>query len=188
MGEPPTPILGPARTRLILVRHAMPAYGPDQPAEEWPLDPAGQTAAIALRRRLPPGALLVASAEPKARQTLEPSGGVTVDPRFGEVRRDEPYDGDFRARRLAYVKGVAHPGWESPADVVTRFGDAVADWRARAGSRPLVVASHGMALTLWLTAAIGLADPGGFWSALQLPDAFSVDLTTRQADRLPPAP
>lgn len=162
----------------------MPAYGPDRPAEEWPLSPEGRAAAIALRRRLPSGALFVASAEPKAYQTLEPSGEVSIDERFGEVRRDEPFDGDFRARRRAYVDGVAHPGWESHADVTARFGAGIAEWRIKAGDRPLVVASHGMALTGWLTEAIGLADPGEFWADLQLPDAFAVDLSGRRAYRL----
>lgn len=170
---------------LVVVRHAMPEFGPDRPPEEWPLSPAGRAAAVALRGRLPSGALVVASAEPKARQTLEPYGDVAVDDRFGEVRRDEPYEGDFRARRRAYVEGVAYPGWERRADVVTRFGDAVAEWQERAGLRPLVVASHGMALTVWLTAAVGLDDPGGFWSALQLPDAFTVDIPGRRVERLP---
>jgi hypothetical protein len=39
-----------------------------------------------------------------------------------------------------------------------------------------VVASHGMAMTVWLTAAIGLEDPIGFWSELRFPDALAVDL------------
>jgi hypothetical protein len=41
-------------------------------------------------------AWLVASREPKARQTLEPAGTVRTDERFNEVTRDEPYEGDFR--------------------------------------------------------------------------------------------
>jgi len=169
---------------LVVVRHAMPAYGPDRPPEEWPLSAEGRAAAIGLRDRLPTGALLVASAEPKARQTVEPCGEVLVDDRFGEVRRDEPFDGDFRARRLAYVGGVDHPDWESRAEVAARFAAGVGEWLGRCGDRPLVVASHGMALTVWLTATIGLDDPGVFWSSLGLPDAFTVDIPARRLARL----
>jgi broad specificity phosphatase PhoE len=170
---------------LVLVRHATPAFGPDVPPEQWPLAPAGLAAAESLRRVLPSGALLVSSEEPKARQTLEPSGPVATDPRFNEIARDEPFDGDFRARRLAYVTGADHPGWEDRTAVAARFAAGLADWQARCGDRPLVVASHGMAMTVWLTAAIGLDDPGAFWSDLRLPDVLIVDLPGRRVQRSP---
>ena len=170
---------------LILVRHAAPAYGADVPPEQWELDSAtGRPAAQALALLLPAGACLVSSREPKARQTLEPSGPVTTDERFNEVVRDEPYEGDFRTRRRAYVNGVDHVGWESRADVIARFGAGVDEWLHTAGARPLVIASHGMAIALWLTASIGLADPGAFWSELQMPDRLEVDLSDRTVRRI----
>ena len=96
--------------KLFLVRHAMPAFGPDVPAAAWELSSQGWSAARALARALPVEALLVASREPKARQTLEPAGSVQTDERFNEVTRDEPYEGDFRTRRRAYVTGTDHAG------------------------------------------------------------------------------
>jgi broad specificity phosphatase PhoE len=169
---------------LLLVRHAMPAFGPDQPSDQWELSAEGHAAAAGLARRLPPGAHLVASEEPKAWQTLTPAGAVIRDARFNEVRRKgEPYDGNFRELRQSYVDGVDHPGWEQRAQVAARFESGVADHLAVAGTAPMVIASHGMAMTIWLTARIGLADPGAFWAELRLPDLLEVDLTARTSRR-----
>ncbi|MEV0900816.1 histidine phosphatase family protein [Actinoplanes sp. NPDC049802] len=173
--------------KLFLVRHAMPAFAPDVHTAAWNLSSEGRREARKLARTLPTGALLVASQEPKARQTLEPAGAVHSDERFGEVARDEPYEGDFRARRRAYVAGTDYAGWEPRDQVSARFAEGVRFWIARAGERPLVIASHGMALTLWLTTTIGLADPGAFWTGLRLPDLLAVDLTGKRVTRPDPA-
>jgi len=128
--------------------------------------------------------MLVSSQEPKARQTLEPTGPVFADARFNEVARNEPYHGDFRARRTAYLAGADHPGWEPREQVAARFGAGIKHWHLRAATRPLVVATHGMAMTLWLAHAIDLAEPTSFWDDLRLPDLFEVNLATRSADRV----
>jgi broad specificity phosphatase PhoE len=168
---------------MILVRHAMPVIDSETPPESWLLSPEGRSAAHGLP--LPAGAYLVASEEPKAYETLAPFGAVTLDARLGEVRREgEPFNGNFRELRLAYVEGADHARWEPRADAVRRFDAAVADHVAQAGSRPLIVGTHGMVLTLWLTARIGLPSPGPFWSELRFPDAYAVDLTARTAVRL----
>ena len=159
--------------RLILVRHAMPAYHRDVAPESWDLSGEGRAAAAQLV--LPPDAYLVASAEPKAYQTLEPFGLVVRDVRFGEVRRrGEPWDGDYREQRRAYVEGVDHDEWEPRAEVVARFQAAIDDHSARCLRRPLVVGTHGMALTVWLTATAGLTRPGEFWEGLRFPDLIEV--------------
>ena len=168
---------------LILVRHALPIVDADSPPDTWPLSPEGRAAASALV--LPSGAYLVASTEPKAFQTLSPAGRVLRDHRLGEVRREgEPFEGNFRELRMAYVDGTDYPLWEPHADAVRRFDEAVADHQARAGGRPLVIGTHGMVLTLWLTARIGLASPAAFWSALRFPDTYAVDLAARTATRV----
>jgi broad specificity phosphatase PhoE len=168
---------------LFLVRHAMPAFGSDAPAAAWELSSEGRRDARALARALPADALLVASREPKARQTLESAGPVHTDGRFNEVARVEPYEGDFRARRCAYVTGTNHTGWEPRDQVVARFADGVRFWTAQAERRSLVIASHGMAMTLWLTTTVRLADAGTFWVELRLPDAFTVDVIGQQVTR-----
>ena len=156
----------------------MPAYRPDVPAHEWELSEDGRAAATALVRLLPAGARLVGSTEPKAWQTLEPAGSVARDPRFNEVSRvGEPWEGDYRELRRAYVTGIDHDGWEARDEVARRFDAGITDQlaAAAAGDVSLVVASHGMAMTVWLTARIRLADPGGFWAGLGFPDAHLVD-------------
>jgi broad specificity phosphatase PhoE len=155
----------------------MPAFTPDQAPDHWELNSEGHFAAAALTSVLPDGAYLAASAEPKAWQTLSPTGEPRRDPRFGEVTREgEPYGGNFRELRRAYIDGVDHAGWEPRERVAARFDAAIEDHLARAGSRPLVVASHGMAMTVWLTARMGLARPGEFWAALRFPEVLRADL------------
>jgi broad specificity phosphatase PhoE len=164
---------------LWLVRHAMPAYEPSVPPHAWPLCEEGRAAAAALR--LPADAHLVASDEPKAWQTLEPAGPVLRDARFGEVRREgEPWEGPYRELRRAYVDGADHPGWEPRADVARRFDDAVNDHLVRAQGRPVVIGSHGMSITVWLTARVGQTAPGAFWAALRFPEVIGVDLSVRR--------
>jgi broad specificity phosphatase PhoE len=163
----------------------MPAYDRAVPPREWLLFDDGRVAARRLTAYLPAGAHLAASDEPKAWQTLEGAGEVTRDARFGEVRREgEPWDG-FRELRRAYVDGAERPGWEPRAEVAARLEAAVEYYVARVAGRPLVVASHGMVVTVWLTARIGLAAPGLFWADLRLPDVIVVDLAARTVTRLP---
>lgn len=172
---------------LVLVRHAMPAFGPDTPAHEWVLSEEGRLAATELAQRLPADARLVSSDEPKAYQTLEPLGVATRDERFNEIwRHGEPWDGDFRELRRAYVDGIDHAGWEPRAEVAERFDHGIRAQLESAGDGPLVVASHGMAMTLWLTRRIGLPDPGAFWAGLQFPDAHVVNLEAGTVARLRP--
>jgi broad specificity phosphatase PhoE len=168
---------------LWLVRHAMPARSPDVAAAEWELSEQGRQAAESIRSLLPSGALLISSTEPKARQTLEPAGDVITDGCFCEVRRDEAYSDDFLSARHAYVSGTDHPGWEARAAVAARFDAGVQHWSAGAGSRPLVIASHGMAMTLWLSATLDIADAASLWSDLRFPDVLEVDLGARQVRR-----
>jgi len=158
----------------------MPVHGPDVPARDWHLSPDGRAAARALCARLPAGARLIASSEPKAIQTLEPAERPVTDARFDEIGRIEAYADDFRTARRAYVEGADHADWEPRDDVVRRFAAGVAVHSAD----HVVIATHGMAMTLWLTASVGLADPGEFWATLTFPDAYVVDLPGRSLSRL----
>lgn len=159
----------------------MPVISSDHSPELWELSDEGRLAAAALARLLPPEAYLSSSAEPKAWQTLTPMGEARRDPRFNEVNRmGEPFGGNFRELRRSYVDGVDHRGWESREQVRARFDAAIEEHRALAGAAPLVVATHGMALTLWLTARTGLAGPGEFWAGLRFPHLIRVDLSTNE--------
>ena len=167
---------------LVLVRHAEPAFEESVAPDRWPLSPAGLAAARALR--LPSSALLVASDEVKAAQTLSPAGPVTVDARFREVARvGEPWNGPFRELRRSYVDGADRPGWEPRAEVARRFDEGIAELLVCAAGRPLVVASHGMAMTVWLHARGCVDRPGEFWAALRFPDVLTVDLASSTVTR-----
>lgn len=168
---------------LLLVRHAMPAYGPTVPAHEWTLSPEGWQAARRLITHLPRDARFVASDEPKAWQTL--GGDATRDRRFNEVTRVEPWEGNYRELRRAYVEGVDHTDWEPRAEVAERFDGGITEHLALSGERPLVVATHGMAMTVWLKARLGLHAPGDFWADLRFPDAHLVDLDSGAVERAP---
>jgi broad specificity phosphatase PhoE len=135
-------------------------------------------AAGELNRRLPPGAYLVASDEPKAWQTLDPDGerGVPQDARLREVRRTEEFNDNFRRVRRSYVTGAVIPGWEPQTEGACRFGAAIEAAADAAGGRHVVPASHGMAMTVWLTKMLPLADPGSFWAELRFPDVLLADL------------
>jgi broad specificity phosphatase PhoE len=173
---------------LILVRHAMPLASKDISPHDWQLSDEGMHAAQALAAVLPSDAYLASSDEPKAWMTL---GGatrqVTQDQRFNEVTRpDEPWNDDFRARRRGYVEGQGLLGWEKQQAVATRFDIGFGAHTSMASGRPLVIASHGMAMTLWLVSR-GLVSEdaaGEFWSELRFPDAHVVDLDAGVVRRL----
>src|SRR4051794_83808 len=105
--------------RIVLVRHAAPLASPTVEPRQWPLSAPGQEAAGGLRGRLPAAGPWMSSSELKAYQTLQharsdDSAPVSRDARFDEVRRVEPFDDDFRARRRAWVDGrpdERHRGW-----------------------------------------------------------------------------
>ena len=166
---------------VILVRHAMPAVRPEVPPEEWVSSDEGRAAARRLATLLPADAVLVASDEPKAAQTLPTA---VRDARFREVRRQEAFSDDFAVARRSYVEGAPPAEWEPYESVVARFDSGVSDYTV--DGRPLAIATHGMAMTVWLTARISLADPGSFWAALRFPDAIEVDLSARTWRRLAP--
>jgi broad specificity phosphatase PhoE len=171
---------------LYLVRHAMPQIDPAADPATWPLGAGGRAAARQLSRRLPAGAFLVASDEPKAWQTLDPGGerGVPQDARLREVRRTEEFNDDFRRVRRSYVSGAVIAGWEPQIEVACRFAAAIEAATDHAGGRDVVVASHGMAMTVWLTQAISLPEPGEFWAGLRYPDLLAVDLRAGSVTRL----
>jgi broad specificity phosphatase PhoE len=163
---------------LILVRHAMPAVSADRPPHTWGLSEEGRAAAQTLVASLPVGALLASSAEPKAWETLGGAGsGIRRDDRFSEVGRvGEPWDDDFGERRRRYVEGADHPGWERQAGVAARFEAGVVELLGEASGRPVVLATHGMVLTVWLVSrgVVEAGAAGDFWSGLRFPDCFAL--------------
>ena len=167
---------------LILVRHAQPAIDEARPPPTWPLSDAGRAAAGVLAERLIAYAphAAVASPEPKALETAEIIAArvglrVARDAAFAEHRRpDLPFGSreDFEARMTAFFADPTHPffGGESGNAARARFETAL----GRHTSRPLLVASHGTVLSLYLGRTLNL-DPFELWKSLRLPEAFVLD-------------
>jgi broad specificity phosphatase PhoE len=172
-------------TSVVLVRHAMPVMAPEVPAERWRLDTEGRAAARALARALPRALFAVTSDEPKARQTAEElvdvcGGTLTVDARVAETRRPQAWDVDFAERARQFVAGRQHAGWEPQRAVVGRFDAAVREAIDASHGAPVVVVTHGQAMTLWLRSVRAVDDGPRFWSELAFPDAWSVGLEWSQ--------
>lgn len=176
--------------RLVLVRHAMPEVDPATPSDSWQLGHDGRAAARALRSAVPEPMYPVASDEPKALQTLQELTGrveVPTDAGFREVARPYEWSGsDYRQKARAYVEGARHSGWEPHERVAERFHAAVARYAEEAATAgaTLVIGTHGLAPTIWLTSLMPLhPSPAAFWVALAFPDVVDVDLPTRTARR-----
>ena len=101
-------------------------------------------------------------------------GTLQSDERVAEVRRPPSWVANHEQLARDYVAGTQHAGWEDHADVVARFGAAVRAAVEGAGNRPVVVVSHGQAMTIWLGTTALLADPARFWSELRFPDAWQL--------------
>ncbi|HIV58422.1 MAG TPA: phosphoglycerate mutase family protein [Candidatus Stackebrandtia faecavium] len=167
--------------RLYLVRHAMPRVEPALASHEWCLDETGRAAAAELARVMPSGSCLwSSSAEPKAHQTIESMAAcrgqsqIHIDAGFGEVARPNVFVRNHRQLASQYVSGTRHRGWEDHDAVVSRFDSAVRASVRAAHGRDIVVATHGMAMTLWLSRYVDIGDPALFWRGLALPDVFAV--------------
>lgn len=167
----------------MLVRHAEPQVSALVDPQEWSLSGVGRSAAEGLRDRLPSRGLWVTSTAVKAYETLlharrAGSPSVTQGARLNEVRTVEPFDDDFRARRLAWFEGRLddrHTGWETAREAAARFDAAVAEHSSMGA--PLVIGSHGMVLTAWLVHGRGSVDEqaaGTFWEAMTFPDVIEV--------------
>ncbi|WP_372784337.1 histidine phosphatase family protein [Phenylobacterium sp.] len=167
---------------LILVRHAAPVIEPDAPPPTWRLSAAGREAALALAGRLAAfaPAAVAASPEPKALETAEIIAAqlglaVSQDPGFAEHRRPDLKFGsrdDFESAMAAFFADPAQPflGGESGDEAHDRFAAAL----ARHAARPLLVATHGTVLSLYLSRRLNL-DPFDLWKSLALPEAFVLD-------------
>lgn len=180
-------------TRLILVRHAMPDVDPESDPATWTLTPQSMAEARELLRPvIPEGSVLLASNEPKARQTLEAAdlGEVVTDHRLREVARREAFAEDFRSARRAWVVGRGRQTWEQRVRVAERIQHAVdagLERTAETGAPALVVAGHGMSLTAWLVSREHLpdGDPAAeFWAGLSFPDAWEIPLAGGSPRRL----
>jgi broad specificity phosphatase PhoE len=165
---------------LLLVRHSAPKVDPDVPSEEWRLSEEGQRRCAPLAERLArhEPRVLLASTEPKARQTAElvaPTLGLEVQ--LSDAVRETsrrtvgwlaPEQIDRGIRELFERPGEVVFGEESAEAALARFEAAVAGL-----SEPAVVVTHGTVLSLYAGPRIG-RDAYELWSSLELPDIVEV--------------
>ena len=167
---------------FILVRHAAPNIIEDVPPVRWTLSEEGRRAAATLADRLAEyqPAAVVSSPEPKAFETASILAkrlrrAVTKDESFVEHRRPGLRFGtreEFEANIRAIFERPSERlfGGESADEAFKRFEDAL----SRHTARPLIVATHGTVLTLFVSRKTGL-DPFELWSSMKLPEAFVLD-------------
>jgi broad specificity phosphatase PhoE len=163
----------------------MPLMQPEVPADLWRLGDDGRAAARELAGALPHAPLVVTSDEPKAQQTAEEvvavcAGTVTVDARVAETRRPHAWDANFSELARQFVAGRHHVGWEAQYAIVRRFDAAVRETLGASYKAPVVVVTHGQALTLWLRSVGAVDDAPRFWSELTFPDAWMVTVEWSQ--------
>lgn len=180
-----------AGASLILVRHGRPAIDPDLPPTTWPLCPDGRAAVEALADRLAAyaPAALIASPEPKARETAEVIGArlglaVAEDPGLHEHKRQHLSFGSEEAFRARIARIFAAPdapvgGIETALEAAQRLETAL----ARHAARPLMAVTHGTVLSLYLGRRLG-CDPHDLWRSLHMPDAFVLDAEGGLVERI----
>lgn len=175
--------------RLFLVRHAKPIIDPTRHHFEWGLDPAGEPLLEQLAG-LPHWASayrVVSSTEPKALKTAE------AIVRRHHLPAPEPMAALCELRKGSFVSNHAEvvarlfqfpdepaaEGWETGSAALARFSEAVTQLIESARGRDLIVVSHGVVLSLYLSRLQGRSrvDPAE-WAAIRMPDYCIVDTGT----------
>jgi broad specificity phosphatase PhoE len=168
---------------LILVRHALPEVVRGVPSSQWGLSDAGREDCVLLAHALPAelAPVVYSSGIPKAAETaaviaLRRGLRTAVDRRLREVDQPPGWVEDHRAKVLGYLAGRDGFDWEPRDRAVERFGAAIRDALAADAGRAgdTVVVAHGLVMTLWV-ATFAKIDPGAWWEALTLPDAWRVE-------------
>ena len=165
---------------MLLVRHSAPELDPSVPSEEWRLSEDGQRRCgpLAERLALHHPRILLASTEPKARETAElvaPALGLEVQLSDGvreTARRTVGWlaaeEIDRGIRELFERPGEVVFGEESAEAALARFEAVVAGLQ-----QPAVVVTHGTVLSLYAAPRIG-RDAYELWTSLELPDIVEV--------------
>jgi len=177
--------------RLYLVRHAAVVVRPAQPSAQWHLSPEGRAAADALADApfWPSVSGIYASTEPKATGTAQRIAArhglpLRIEPDLREVER--PWmDGDYAAIARRYLAGDAIDGWEPRAEALARVRGCIERIVTRHAGLDIGIASHGLALTLYVSDLLGLDGEasGRLWSSIAFPDLALVDPEARRMER-----
>lgn len=169
-------------SHLILIKHAMPEVNPEEPASRWHLSEAGKRSAAGLAEEIAGyrPSVLLASIEPKARQTGTVIGKVLNLPCLGkpglhEQRREaEPFLPDQaafqeRVRALFQQPDSLVFGSETATQATKRFERAVVDSLRPYPEATVALVAHGTVITLFVARHNPAVKPFELWSQLSLP-------------------
>nr|MBA2564553.1 histidine phosphatase family protein [Gemmatimonadota bacterium] len=151
----------------------------------WNLSAAGreQAASLATEGFWARVEALHSSDEPKALQTGAPAAamhGLNMAGHAGlrEVERPAGRVGDYAAAVRAYLKGKSGiPGWESRDAASLRIGEAIRTL-LDSGARVTAVISHGLVITLYMTALLGLSSAYDLWTQIPFAGHARIDPDT----------
>ncbi|WP_087003521.1 histidine phosphatase family protein [Rhizobium sullae] len=170
-------------SRIVLVRHSIPAIEENTPSIDWRLSAAGEAAAIKLAKNLSGFSVkeIISSPEKKAHQTATLIADrlglpVRIDPDFREHGRSKVgyiARGDFEAgiTRLLENPHQLTFGDESADAVFNRMKQAVARARMAQSGGDLMIVSHGTAMSIYAARVLSV-DPLAFWRSLSIPTAI----------------
>lgn len=167
-------------SRLILVKHAQPAFDLSVSANAWKLSEQGRSQAKVLGTRLAEYApeLIVASTESKATETGKIAAeqlGVPFEVSVGLHEHDRtgvPFlpAGEFESAVQSFFANLNELvfGNETAEQAFRRFDDAVRRVSTQHPEGNLVIVAHGTVITL-LVARYNDIEPFSFWKRLGLP-------------------
>jgi broad specificity phosphatase PhoE len=174
-------------SRLVLVKHSLPAVLATVPAPEWRLSAKGVARCTALAVRLSAfdARAIASSVEPKAVETATLVGqrlGLPVDLVDGLQEHDRTDTKLLGAaafeRAIASLFAQPHAvafGRETAVSALARFDAAVGNVLAAApASDDVIVVSHGTVIALFVAAHAG-TDGFSLWKALGLPSFVVLD-------------
>ncbi len=173
--------------KLILIKHASPLVVPGTPPEKWKLSDKGRESCDPLAEAIRPHApaVIVASEEPKAKETAEILGqrlGVIVETAAGLHEHDRsnvPHmrSGEFISHMEVFFRKPTERvlGRESAVAALDRFESAVNAVIAKHAAGNLAIVSHGTVIALL---AAEHSDRYGFelWREMGLPSFVVFDL------------
>jgi broad specificity phosphatase PhoE len=180
--------------KLVLIKHSLPSIDANKPAATWQLSAEGvrrcYRLASCLTEFLP--AVLISSAEPKARATADhlakrlASTATTIDGLEEQHRMTAPFL-SHSALKEAMRGFFARPaelvfGEETAQAATTRFSATIDLLLGKHTDRNLLVVTHGTVISLYL-GLCGRIDPYPLWEKLGLPSFAVVDRRTMRIEK-----
>jgi broad specificity phosphatase PhoE len=175
-------------TKLLLVRHSEPAWGPENPPSKWQLTERGRERSKLLGEYLKRRGVgeIFASSEIKAIETAEIAAQiagvstVTSDAGLREHDRDTTRKILSSAdRRSLVIECIRKPGELIYGSVTVgeardRFGSAVNRLMESTTSETVAIVAHGTVISSWIGQLLDI-DPVPIWDSIGLPGFVEID-------------